>query len=134
MEAYRITYTCIIKNKEYQNFSSLILSDEMCENTKTILVDWNNLNDVYSKYGIHLPFNIWNFKKGKLISFWDMSFFDKRTWDIKEWKEKDFSFTFNITTKKFDEYISINRILDYSNSEKAIAYLIERGLKIINKD
>lgn len=47
---------------------------------------WENLHEKYQSYGLLFPFNIWNFKKGRLVSFFNGTLFQKEKRDIKEWK------------------------------------------------
>lgn len=89
---------------------------------------WNNLHYKYKQNGSLYFFDIWNFKKGRRISFFDGGKYHK---DIKEWKEPKL----NITIKW--EYRltvpSIDTILQWHNGEDAIQYLIERGINILEK-
>jgi hypothetical protein len=84
------------------------------------------LDEFYYDFGCHLPFNVWNFDKGRLISFFYFSFFDSNTWDIKEWKTKDLNIVIKFSTKKAT--VSLSEILKWNDSDKAIQYLKERGL------
>ena len=69
-----------------------------------------------------------NFKRGRRISFFHFELRNRKTWDIKEWKENQLDIILNI---KYEEYTpSINEVLKWHNGEKAIQYLIERGLTI----
>lgn len=104
-----------------------MLSENVLEN-RTDELTWDNLNDYYRENGLALPFNVWYFKKGRLVSFFNGSLFNKNKRDIKEWKTP-----LNITVKH--EYkqrlgVSIDYVLKWHNPEKAIQYLNERGLKI----
>lgn len=104
-----------------------VLTDDIPEN-KTDELTWDNLNEYHYHNGLAYSFNVWNRKKGRLVSFWNGSFFNKDTRDIKEWKSP-----LNITVKhKYTEKlgVSIDYVLKWYDADKAIQYLNERGLKI----
>ena len=104
-----------------------MLTDDTPE-TKTDKLTWNNLNEYYYQNGLALPFNVWNCKKGRVVSFFNGSFFNKNKRDIKEWKTP-----LNITvTYKYIERlgVSIDYVLKWHDIDKAIQYLNEHGLKI----
>lgn len=97
---------------------------------ETIEFTWENLQSLYSKYGILTSFSLWNFKKGRIISFFTDSLIFVKPWekDIKEWKEKELDLTLQISV---EEYMpSIQEVLNWYDSEKAIQYLKERGLSV----
>ena len=52
------------------------------------VLTWENLSEMYNKLDLLCNFNVWNFKKGRRVSFLGCKLFDKNTWDIKEWKEE----------------------------------------------
>jgi len=104
-----------------------MLSEDTPEN-RTDELTWDNLDEYYHENGLALPFNVWNCKKGRLVSFFNGSLFNKNTHDIKEWKTP-----LNITVKH--EYkkklgVSIDYVLKWYDVDKAIKYLNEHGLKI----
>jgi hypothetical protein len=102
-------------------------SDEMPTN-KTIPITWENLTDVMRAYGIVVGFNVWNLKRGRVISFFDSEIFNRKTWDIKEWKEPDFDLSLETT---FEEYTpSIQEVLEWHDGKQAFQYLKENGLSI----
>ena len=45
------------------NYTKILAEEGEIEN-KIIFVDWDNLSEIYHKYSLLLPFNIWNFKRG----------------------------------------------------------------------
>lgn len=94
-----------------------------------VFINWDNLSEMYHKYSLALPFNIWNFKKGRLISFFVGNPFKKDFRDIKEWKTK-LNIMINIEYKDISNSTSIEEVLKWHDAEKAIQYLNERGLKI----
>lgn len=105
-----------------------MITDTPSENFTEELT-WENLADKYADHGLCYPFNIWVFKRGRRVSFFN-DFGDKFTKDIKEWKEP-----LNLTVKhEFVQYNpSINRILEWPDGDTAIKYLIERGISITGK-
>lgn len=96
---------------------------------KTTILTWENLEENYHKNGLCYKFNIWNFKKGRRVSFFLDKFFPKKDErDVKEWKE-ELNIRIETTYKEFNPCIA--DVLKWHETEKAIAYLNERGLKII---
>ncbi len=95
---------------------------EDCPEAKTIDISWDNLDEIYRHHGCALPFNIWNLRKGRLISF-----FIRRP-DIKEWKIPKLNITFEAKWDKINP--SINDVLNWPDGEQAIQYLVSRGLAI----
>ena len=83
-ESYVETY----HNGEFigSQYAGKMLTEKELKPLEVIEVSWENLNEVHKEVGLGLDFNIWNFKKGRLVSFFDCSFFKKNTWDVKEWK------------------------------------------------
>ena len=93
---------------------------------KTTILTWDNLEENYRKNGLLYKFNIWNCKKGRRVSFFlDTLFCEK---DVKEWKE-ELNIRIETTYKEFSPCIA--DVLKWHDIENAIAYLKERGLKII---
>lgn len=124
MEFYKSFLTLYNEKGERiaRRYCGLKLSEVIPENTINTIT-WDNLNDYYFKYGAVLPFNIWNRKKGRLISFFETSHRD-----IKEWKTE-----LKLTIKEeyiIEKHINLKTVIEYYDAEKAIQYLKERGLKI----
>lgn len=105
------------------------LLDEKDVKDKTVSINWDNLSENYQEFGIALPFNFYNFKKGRVVSFYDWNPFKKNLRDIHEWKT-ELNITVKITYRDIDDSMSINEVLDWGNTKKAIQYLNERDLKI----
>ena len=103
----------------------------LCEKDKkpddgSLLLNWDNIAQFYKSHSLKCNFNLWESKKGKSISFFDFNIFKKETWDIKEWKN-DLNL---LVVWEYEEYKpTIDSILKYYDSEKAIKYLKERNLK-----
>lgn len=94
-----------------------------------IHITWDNLNEMYQKYALCFKFNIWNFKRGRMVSFFTNYWFKKDHRDIKEWKTSNLHITLAIRYE--EDNPSIDKVMKYHDGEKAIQYLIERGLTII---
>ena len=118
-------YTTIYRNgKELgRQFGGTGLIDSIPENTVDTL-EWDNLNEYYQKCGLSLPFSVYTSKKGRLVSF----FSDIIHHDLKEWREP-----LNLTVKHeyVETTVSIEYVLNWHDGDKAIQYLLERGLQIM---
>lgn len=108
-----------------KRYGSAII-DESEVKEETIPITWENLEEVYYDYGLKLPFNIWNFKRGRIISFFEGGLTDKNRRDIKEWKTPELNMKLVITYEVMP--CSLNDIINYWDSDKAIQYLRERNL------
>ena len=97
------------KEKSIHSFYSLF-TEEQIQN-KEIKITWENLDKVYYKWGLVLPFNYYQFKKGRLISFFHGSLFNKNNWDIKEWKQKELDIVLKIQYEK--EKITLRELQNY---------------------
>lgn len=111
--------------------SSIILIDESEASDFNCVTDlnWENLDFVYPACRLMLPFDIWrNNKKGRVVTWFHSSLFNRNTWDIKEWKTP-----LNITLKssiRKKTNVSIAEVLKWHDVNKAIQYLKEKGLTI----
>lgn len=118
------------KTKVGKNFCGIrLIEDEEAKNYIDIIT-WNNLEEKYFKQGCHYYFNYWNFKKGRVISFFDITLLDilkqKDLRNIAEWKQKDLNIEIEYTFKK-ETSISINDVLKWHDIKKATQYLNEKG-------
>lgn len=123
---YRVLYTTYNNEVKVGCTRGFTIADESEVKEKTIPITWENLEEVYYDYGLELPFNYCNFKRGRVISFFSGAFCDKNRRDIKEWKTPELNMKLIITYEVMP--CSLNDILNYWNSEKAIQYLRERNL------
>lgn len=123
---YRVLYTTYNNGVKVGRTDGFTIADENEIKEKTIPITWENLKEVYYDYGLNFPFNYWNFKRGRVISFFEGSLTDKNRRDIKEWKTPTLNIKLVITYEIFP--CSLNDILNYWDSEKAIQYLRERNL------
>lgn len=129
-------YSCFVttyhNGKEVKTmYGGRCLAEEGKLQDHTEKLTWDNLEEKYEKDGFNYAFTIFNFKKGRLISFFTDSFLDflKNHRDVKEWKEKEIDIEIKYEYEEID-YISITDILNWPNVEKATQYLNERGLTI----
>lgn len=109
----------VIKN----NIGRVILDETASTETQHIPITWKNLNEINDKYGLSCAFNIWNCRKGRKIEF-----FSWRS-AIKEWKTTDFNLELRISYTPYNA--SIEDIMKYWDGDKAIQYLVERGLTVV---
>lgn len=123
---YRVLYTTYNNEVKVGNTSGFTIADESEVKEETIPITWKNIEEVYHDHGLSLAFNLWHFKRGRVISFCDGIFVEKNRRDIKEWKTPTLNIKLVITYEIFP--CSLNTILNYWDSEKAIQYLRERNL------
>ena len=123
---YRVLYTTYNNGVKVGNTSGFTIADESEVKEETIPITWENLEEVYYDYGLELPFNYCNFKRGRVISFFKGAFCDKNRRDIHERKTPVLDMKLVITYEVCR--CSLNDIINYWDSEKAIQYLRERNL------
>lgn len=123
---YRVLYTIYNNGVNVGESYDFTIADENEIKEKTIPITWENLKEVYYNYGTNFPFNYWNFKRGRIISFFKGGFRDKNRRDIHERKTPVLDMKLVITYKVC--HCSLNDIINYWDSEKAIQYLRERNL------
>ena len=115
LKFYRTYYTTIVKGYDIYTYCGTVLREDVPIN-KTIQISWENLEEIYHNFGLVLAFNIWNSKRGRHISFFHFKLRNKKTWDIKEWKENQLDIILNI---RYEEYTPpINEVLKWHNGEK----------------
>lgn len=124
-------YDIIVKT--YRN-GELIHSDcngpVICYELKPerINITWENLKEfISSGRGLSCGFTYYTFKKGRVISFWNFSFFKKNTWDIREWKYSNPNITIEYEYRDIKNY-SINDIMKYHNGKIAMEFLKQEGM------
>ena len=127
MKAYqKIIETKRTDNNYIEKYSDIILAEENEIEEKEIKLTWSNLLEVYYKYGLMLPFTVWNFKKGRIIDFFEKPLKNR---SIKERKTKDIPIIITERYKEIDQStVSLDWILKYLNNQPAAQYLKERGL------
>ena len=105
-----------------QSGGSRLTEKELPAKEKFVLT-WENLSEMYNKLDLLCDFNVWNFKKGRRVSFFGHRLFDKNTWDIKEWKEE-----LNVEVKVY--YLERNATVEdlkHFDAVQVKKYLDERG-------
>ena len=96
---------------------------KICENhpdTDVININWDNAEEEIQKLDIWLPFGITKRRKGLKLFFWDDLFTN-----VKQWKE-DLNIEIKTTWREYKP--TIKEIMSFNDSDKAIQYLVERGL------
>lgn len=126
MKYYNIVYSvidCETMATLHQSCSTKLSEMELPKEITT-LITWDNLNEIYKQHRAFLGIEIRNKKKGRIIDFYyDWLGFRP----IKEWK-REVRLFLKIEYKEIN--CSIQEILDYPDSKKAIQYLTERGLDL----
>lgn len=118
MRYYSVVFYTYDKNGKRIGVNDMCFMSEEVLNNKEIKITWDNLSEIYQEYGLFLPFNIWNLKKGRKVSFF--TFFSH---DIKEWKQ-ELNLTLVINYNEYNPPMS--ELLKYGNSEKVFQYVKER--------
>lgn len=123
LKYYLVCYSTLYNGQVINNNTGHVILDETAAiETQHIPITWENLNTIYNEYGLSCAFNIWNCRKGRKIEF-----FSWRS-AIKEWKTTDFNLERRISYTPYNA--SIEEILKYHDGNKAIQYLVERGLTV----
>lgn len=123
MKFYRV---CI---KIYYNGELIYLNRQgktLCDNTpvnKIYDIMWDTLDE--SMKMAHFGFNCYKKKKGRIFEIFSPT---GRRYVFKEWKEE-----LNLHgVVLYEEYTpSIQKILDWHEGDKAIQYLVERGINVM---
>ena len=129
LKFYSIAYKTYNNGTYIDTHYATTLKEESETKNDLVFINWDNLSEMYHKYNLSLPFNIWNFKKGRLVSFFVDNPFKKDFRDVKEWKTK-LDITVKIEYTDISNSMSIEDVLKWHDAEKAIQYLNERNLKI----
>lgn len=129
LKFYSIAYKTYNNGTYISTHYARTLKEESEVKDDLVFINWDNLSEMYRKYGLSVPFNIWNFKKGRLVSFFDGNPFRKDFRDVKEWKAK-LDIMIKIEYTDVSNSMSIDDVLKWHDAEKAIQYLNERNLKI----
>lgn len=130
MNAYRMRVTVRRGKKKWECTSDFFLAEEKPQD-ETIEVTWDNLEEIYWKYGLFLPYNIWNLKRGKRIEFWDFSIFERDTWALNQWKVDYINLPIEITYE--EARVTLKEILSYDDAKKAMEFLGEMKKKPVDK-
>ena len=128
IDYYRAKCITYVNGKEKSAYSFCGLFTEEQIQNKEIKITWENLDKVYYKWGLVLPFNYYQFKKGRVISFFQGSLFNKNNWDIKEWKQKELDIVLKIQYEK--EKITLRELQNY-DVELVNQFLKDKKLDMI---
>lgn len=102
-----------------------LYAHKICENhpnTDVIKINWENIEKEIYKFDpwFIFPFGITKRRKGLQLFFWDDMFTN-----IKQWKD-DLNIEIKTTWTEYKP--TINELLNFYDGDKAIQYLVERGL------
>lgn len=133
LKFYRCYGKTYYKGKLYgiQGNVTVVAEEEEIQN-HTINITWDNLSEMHSKYLNYLPFSIWYFKRGRVISWYDSTPID---WikgeyrDIKERKTSDLDITLEICYKEFTP--SLQQLFNWHDPKIATQYIKENNLLMI---
>lgn len=123
---YRVLYTTYNNEVKVGSSRGFIIADENEIKEKTIPITWENLEEVSHDYGLRLSFTYRELKRGRVISFFNGAFCNKNRHDIHERKTPVLDMKLVITYEVWR--CSLNDIINYWDSDKAIQYLRERNL------
>ena len=125
MLKYYIPKTVVYINN-FEPFRIKLYPNTISENipiTKDIDITWNNAEEEVNKLDSwSVPFGITKTKKGLKIFYWDDLFNN-----VKQWKE---DLNMSIETVWIEYKPSLKEIINFPDSDKAIQYLVERGLNM----
>ena len=117
--------TTEVRINSIKSFNIDVYSHKICEShpyTDVIKINWDNAEEEIQKHDIWLPFGITKRRKGLKLFFWDDLFTS-----VKQWKE---DLDIEIKTSWIEYKPTIKEIMDFKDSDKAIQYLVERGLTV----
>ena len=125
-------YLCTVEVYHNNKFVSEIecsqlLTDEKPQN-KEYNVTWDNIIDVVKELSLIGNYDIRQRKKGMKISFYKGG---DIWYHIKQWKNPELNVTIKVSYTKINK--SVSRVLEWSDGEKALRYLVERGLTVIRE-
>lgn len=125
LKFYCIHYTTYYKGKEVACSTAHCLCDESKVDNWRVKVTWDNLAELWEQIGgLSCGFTIWNFKRGRQLSFPD-------TWpwqEPKEWKHADPQIEIECCWS--ERQVSIQDVMEWYDSEKAMQYLKEHGFMV----
>ena len=129
LEFYRISIEVYNNNKYISTHTRLNLVDDslvILEEYSHNITDWNTLSEYYKNNSLWLPFTLYDTKRGRRICFFEPRIFNKNTWDIKEWKQKELDIKIVYYYTKINP--SLDEIYKWKDAEKAHRYLKEHDL------
>ena len=105
-----------------------LLTDKKPRDKEYYNVTWDNIIDIIKEISLIGGYNIRQRKKGMKISFYKGG---DIWYHIKQWKSPELNVKIKVSYTKVNK--SISRVLEWSDGEKALQYLVERGLTVIQK-
>ena len=124
MEFYYVRYETYRNGELYhQSRTARILADKAMEN-EIIPISWDNIEEVYSDYGLCLPFYLYHKDNGLVVHYYGDGFFGKK---VKSWKTANLNLELRVVYRQYTP--SINEVLNWHDGERASQYLKEKGWK-----
>lgn len=128
LEFYKSTYYAIIGNEEIYGYSVIGLYEENIAEGRNHIetISWNSIDDL-KKYNLY--YNVRNTKKGKILKVAEdyYNICMGKIYKFKEWKE---DLNIPIIEECYKIKVSLQKVLEWEDAEKAIQYLNEHGLSI----
>ena len=129
LEFYKFSYETYNNNEYISTSSDIGLIEESLvplEEYSLNITTWDTLSSFYEQNGLLVPFTLLNTKRGRRICFFEPRIFNKNTWDIKEWKQKELDIKITFYYTKINP--SLDEIYKWKDAEKAHRYLKEHDL------
>lgn len=129
LEFYKFSYETYNNNEYISTSSDIGLIEESLvplEEYSLNITNWDTLSSFYEQNGLLVPFTLLTTKRGRRICFFEPRIFNKNTWDIKEWKQKELDIEIKYKIKKIKR--SLDEIYRWHDAEKAHRYLKEHDL------
>ena len=124
---YVVDFTTYHNGTKIGTRTTEVMCDESKVDETPITITWENLTEQHERLGVLCYFTVWNRKRGRTVDFFDIAFWGDRKM-VKEWKNKPLNIEIRREWRKIS--VSIQEVLHYRNSEKAIQYLKERNVNI----
>lgn len=132
LKFYHVKCTTYVNGIERgTNYGCEILTEEENAKDYSVFATWENITEFYYNHALSSCFQLYNFKRGKYLSFEDFNLFKRQTWDIAQWRHPEMKI--ELKFHYVEVHPSINEILRYHNGEKAMQYLLERGIGIVKE-
>ena len=132
LKFYHVKCTTYVNGIERgTNYGHKTLMEEEEAKDCSIVATWENITEFYYNHALSSCFQLYNFKRGKYLSFEDFNLFKRQTWDIAQWRHPEMKI--ELKFHYVEVHPSINEILRYHNGEKAMQYLLERGIGIVKE-
>lgn len=130
LKFYHVKCTTYVNGIERgTNYGHKTLMEEEEAKDCSIVATWENITEFYYNHALSSCFQLYNFKRGKYLSFEDFNLFKRQTWDIAQWRHPEMKI--ELKFHYVEVHPSINEVLRYHNGEKAMQYLLERGMNIV---